>query len=94
MFKRCRCWRWAGLNGSQIVLGAIRIQGGAEGNLSKDGSAHSRSSAELCLCCCAGAGGDAIVELQGELQWSSVKPKRVPKIRQRGLVPVNVDVIL
>lgn len=42
---------WAGLSSSQVVLGAIRIQVGAEGDLSKDSSAHSHSSAELCPCC-------------------------------------------
>lgn len=88
---KCRRWRgWAGLSSSQTVLGAIGNQVGAEGNLSKDGSAHSHGSAEPCLCCCAGAGEMPSCSgsgAAGRVQWISVKPKRVPKIKQRGLVP-------
>lgn len=89
VFKCCRWRGWAGLSSSQMVLGAIGIQVGAEGNLSKDGSAHSHGSAEPCLCCCAGAGEMPSCSgsgAAGRAQWISVKPKRVPKIRQRGLV--------
>lgn len=90
VFKCCGWRGWAGLSSSQMVLGAIGIQVGAEGNLSKDGSAHSHGSAEPCLCCCAGAGEMPSCSgsgAAGRAQWISVKPKRVPKIRQRGLVP-------
>lgn len=84
---------WAGLSSSQVVLGAIRIYVGAEGDLSKDSFAHSHSSAEPFPCCCTGVGempscsGNGAA---GRAQCISVKPKRVPKIRQRGLMPMNL----
>lgn len=50
----------------------------------------SHDSAEPCLCCCTGAGEMPSCSgsgAAGRAQWVSVKPKRVPKIRQRGPVP-------
>lgn len=84
VFKSCGYPQWAGLSASQFVLGTIRAQVGAGGAFGK-GSSH--SPANLCLCRRAQAGGMLLPfgsRAAGGAQSVSVRPKEVPKIRQRG----------